>query len=163
MPGPSPRNQEAFPQNRFVRAPRADVIGRGGSAHRGGIMSASGAAAPGGAVVVSGGERERAIGSLQTVIGSVAITRANLRLAAYTGDFIHQGDIVETGEDGRVTIAFVDGTTLRLYANTRLVVEEFVGGLEGAPGSALVRIAKGMFAVVAGKLASAGRLIIETP
>ena len=104
-----------------------------------------------------------AVGTLQTVMGSVVITRAKSVIQAIAGDALYQGDTIVTGDDGSVGIAFVDGTKLRLYSSTHLVLDKFVGGTENSVHSTLLRIVKGMFGVIAGQSAGARRLIIDTP
>ena len=105
-----------------------------------------------------------AIGKIATLAGPVTILRANMFVAqSVVGDAVYRGDVIETGDDASVTIGLVDGTRFQLYAGTRMVLDEFVGGTDNSSGSALLRIVEGMFAVAAGKLARAGRLIIETP
>ena len=105
-----------------------------------------------------------AIGKVQTVMGLVTITRANVivdQLAV--GDFVYKGDLIETGVGGLIAIAFVDGTEFHLRDDARLVLDEFNYGADKSSQSALLRVLKGMFCVVAGKLAATGRLIIDTP
>src|SRR5262249_25333996 len=103
------------------------------------------------------------IGQFENVTGTVTVTRANVVAQAIAGDSVYCGDVIEIGEEGSASLTFADGTRFQVYASTRMVVDNFVGGAHSAAGSALIRIVKGMFAVVAGKLASAGRLVIETP
>ena len=103
-----------------------------------------------------------AIGEVRAVIGSVTILRDNVAIAQVSdGDPVYQGDVIETGTDGSVAIAFVEGTTFRLSPGTAMVLDEFVCGPEKK--SALFRILKGLFAVFAGKIATGGRLTIDTP
>ena len=71
--------------------------------------------------------------------------------------------MIETGSDGLVEIVFLDGTTFRLYASSRMALEEFSCDATETANSALFRAAKGVFGFVAGKLAITGRLIIDTP
>ena len=104
-----------------------------------------------------------AIGELKAVMGSVTIMRGTHIAHAVAGDLVCQNDIIETGLDGVVTLLFLDGSAFRLCPGTLIVLDKFVFGGEKSSHSALLRIVKGMFAVVAGKLAAAGRLIIETP
>src|SRR5579863_1893292 len=104
------------------------------------------------------------VGTLQTVFGSVTLTRADLIVAGPgVGHPVYEGDILETGDDGLVAIAFVDGTTLHLYANGRMALDEFNCGTKNSSNSAFIRIAKGAFGFIAGKLAAEGRLFIDTP
>ncbi len=78
----------------------------------------------------------RSVGHLQTVTGLVAIARASALVAQpIAGDAVYQGDAIETGIDGSVTIAFRDGTRLRLYADTRMELDEFPCGAERLPTS----------------------------
>ena len=103
-----------------------------------------------------------AIGKLEKVIGSVTITRTNIAVAQpAVGDFVYQGDLIETGADGLIAIVFVDGTAFHLHASARMVLDEFIPG--GKKSSALFRVLKGVFSFIAGKMATTGRLIIDTP
>ena len=102
-----------------------------------------------------------AIGKLLAVRGEVAITREKVVVVQPTvGDLVYQNDLIETGNNGLIDIAFVDGTTIRLYADAHLVLTEFVCSAEKSSNSALLHIAKGVFGFVAGKMATIGRLVI---
>ena len=105
-----------------------------------------------------------AIGKIKTAIGSVTIARANAKaIHPAVGDFVYEGDLIETGIDGQVGIIFLDGTTFHLYDSARVVLDEFIYDAEKSSNSALLRVTKGMFGFVAGKVATTGRLIIDTP
>src|SRR5277367_942117 len=95
-----------------------------------------------------------AIGKLQAVMGSVAITRDASIARPAVGDPVHEGDLIETGTDGLIAIVFADGTIFRLYANTRVVLDEFVYGVRQGSDSAVFRVTKGIFGIIAGKMAS---------
>src|SRR6516164_2284662 len=104
-----------------------------------------------------------AIGTLRAVTGLVTIKRAEIIAQASAGDSVYLDDVIETGADGLVTVVFVDGNAFCLRPGTVMVLEEFVFNPGKSSNSALFRILKGAFTVIAGKLASGGRLIIETP
>src|SRR6516165_7747744 len=104
-----------------------------------------------------------AIGTLRVVTGSVTVKRAGTIAQASNGDSLYQGDVIETGADGSVAISFIDGNAFYLRPGTIMVLDEFVCGVQKSNSSALFRILKGAFVVIAGKLAKSGRLIIETP
>ena len=113
---------------------------------------------------ISGRTRPSApvVGRLQTVTGPVTISRPNgVVVQSAIGDLVFEGDLIETGNDGLVAIRFVDGTTFFLHADAHLVLDEFACDREKS--SALLRVVKGVFSFVAGKLATSGRLIIDTP
>src|SRR5215471_101146 len=104
-----------------------------------------------------------AIGKLCAVTGLVTIKRAETVAQASTGDSVYLSDVIATEADGSVAISFVDGNAIYLRPSTVMVLNEFVFNTGKSSNSALFRILKGAFAVIAGKLASGGRLIIETP
>ena len=100
------------------------------------------------------------IGKLEKVIGSATITRANFAPAQpAVGDFVYEGDLIETGTDGLIAIVFVDGTAFHLHANARMALDEF----NVKKSSALLRVLKGVFSFITGRVATTGRLIIDTP
>ena len=104
-----------------------------------------------------------AIGKLQEVMGSVTITRANVVVAQpAVGDLVYEGDLIETGIDGLVSIVFVDGTAFRLYESAHVVLDEFVFAPDRPSNSALFRVLKGRFSFLSGLVASTGRLMIDT-
>jgi len=104
-----------------------------------------------------------AIGKINKVMGSVTITRANAVVAQpAVGDPVYEGDLIETGIDGLVSIVFVDGTTFHLDASAHMVLDEFVFSAESSGNSALFRVLKGRFSFFSGLLAASGRLIIDT-
>lgn len=110
------------------------------------------------------GQRAQAVGKLQTVMGLVTITRANVIIAQpAVGDLVYQGDVIETGIDGLTAIVLADGTTFQLCANAHTVLDEFICGGEKSSNSVLFRIVKGAFGFISGKAAPTGRLIIDTP
>ena len=101
------------------------------------------------------------IGNIEAITGSATLTRiydvADIKL----GEPVCQGDVIETMADGQVSIRFIDGTVLSLSNDTCLVLKHFVD--DGAAASALFDVTRGSFAFVAGEMAKAGRLSIDTP
>ncbi|MGO8976365.1 MAG: hypothetical protein ACLQNV_22930, partial [Steroidobacteraceae bacterium] len=96
-------------------------------------------------------------------MGSVTIARANAVVAQpAVGDLVYEGDLIETGIDGLVSVVFVDGTTFRLYERAHLVLDEFVFAPEKPSNSALFRVLKGRFSFLSGLVATTGRLMIDT-
>src|SRR4029078_6399446 len=74
---------------------------------------------------------------------------------------VFESDIIETTADGLVCIRFIDGTTFNLSNNARMALKEFPGRETARP--ALLDVARGDFAFIAGEMAEAGRLEIDTP
>ena len=80
----------------------------------------------------------QAIGKIQTMTGSVTVTRAGgVVVQGNVGDLVYQGDVIETAADGAVAIIFNDGTAFNLSASSRMALDEFVcdpdGDLEFGP------------------------------
>jgi hypothetical protein len=82
---------------------------------------------------------------------------------AKIGDPIYLGDIVQTGADGSLGIAFTDGTAFDLSSNARMVMTEFVYDPNSHTNSTLLSLTKGQFTFVAGKIAKSGDMKIDTP
>jgi hypothetical protein len=105
-----------------------------------------------------------AVGIVQSAVGLATIRRANgAPSLAVAGDAVRVGDAIETGGDGAAVLAFVDGTTFHLGADSHLVIDEFRCRAGQPTDAALFRVAKGVFGFVAGKVAAAGRLVVDTP
>ena len=135
------------------------------------ILSASGVL-PGSARGESALE-SKPIGKVLSTTGSVTvehvmavIVQANLGDAVgqtKVGDFVYQGDVVQTGVDGKVGITFNDGTAFNLSSNARMVLNEFVYDPNSKSNSTLLSLTKGTFTFIAGKVAKTGEMKVGTP
>src|SRR5712691_639481 len=103
------------------------------------------------------------VGNVETAVGWAMALRAGVAVQLNEGAVVCPGDVIETGADSAVRVALNDGTLLELSANARLVLNELVCEPNGTANSALLSLARGAFAFIAGKLATAGKLRIETP
>jgi hypothetical protein len=111
------------------------------------------------------------IGKVVTATGSVTIERANAAVvqvnlpgqAGQVGDLVYQGDVVQTGADGRLGINFTDGTSFNLSSNARMALSEFVYDPNGTSNSTLFNLTKGTFTFVAGNIAKTGDMKVDTP
>jgi hypothetical protein len=113
------------------------------------------------------------IGKVVTATGSVTIehasavvVQANVSAQAgqtKVGDLVYQGDVVQTGADGRVGINFADGTSFNLSSNARMALNEYVYDPNGKSNSTFFNLSKGTFTFVAGKIAKTGDMKIDTP
>jgi hypothetical protein len=113
------------------------------------------------------------IGKVMSVTGAATIEhavavvlQANLASGAQsakTGDFVYQGDVVQTGADGKISLTFTDGTAFNLSSNGRMVLNEFIYNPNSTSNSTLFSLAKGNFTFVAGKVAKTGNMKFDTP
>jgi hypothetical protein len=118
------------------------------------------------------GFESKAIGKIVSSSGSVTVEHTSAvvvqAVAVATGqgkvgDFVYQGDVVQTGADSAVGIAFTDGTAFNLASNARIALNEFVYDPKGKSNSTLFSLSKGTFTFVAGKVAKTGNMKIDTP
>ena len=102
------------------------------------------------------------VGRIESVVGSCTLARpGELPVEIKAGDRIRPDDVIETSAGGRVGIRFLDGSVFNLSDRARMAVKEFIA--DGASPNALFDISNGTFAFIAGQMAKAGRLGIETP
>src|SRR5690242_20325164 len=114
------------------------------------------------------------IGKVLTVTGTVRIdhpaaitVQANLPTngvsAAKIGDLVYRGDIIQTGPDGKLGVAFADGSSFSVSPNARMEINEFVYNPHGHSNSSLVSLTKGTFTFIAGTIAETGNMNVMTP
>jgi len=113
-----------------------------------------------------------AIGRVVTAAGSVTIEHVNAVVVQAStgqatevkvGEPVYLGDVVQTGADGKLGVAFTDGTAFTLASSARMVLNEFVYDPNGKSNSTLFSLTKGTFTFVAGKIAKTGDMKIDTP
>lgn len=65
-----------------------------------------------------------AVASIKNLIGSVDIQRNDNVIAGRTGLILHDQDLVVTNDASKVTIIFRDGSVIRLFQNTKFLIEK---------------------------------------
>jgi hypothetical protein len=113
------------------------------------------------------------IGKVVSATGSVTIERASAVVVqanlagqagrAKVGDLVYQGDVVQTGADGRLGINFSDDSSFNLSSNARMALNEFVYDPNGKSNSTLFNLTRGTFTFVAGNVAKTGDMKVDTP
>jgi hypothetical protein len=113
------------------------------------------------------------IGKVLTTTGTIRIEHSATILAQVNlptevgqvkvGDFIYRGDIIQTGPDGKLGVAFADGSSFSVSANARMEVNNFVYDPRGHSNSSLMNLTKGTFTFIAGEVAHTGSMKVETP
>jgi hypothetical protein len=107
-----------------------------------------------------------ATGSVTIEHVSAVIVQANVPDQAgktKVGDLVYQGDLVQTGADGKVGINFTDGSSFNLSGNARMALDEYVYDPKGTSNSTLFNLSKGTFTFIAGNVAKTGDMKVETP
>jgi hypothetical protein len=103
------------------------------------------------------------VGRVEKIAGDASVVRNGVAVELHLGDAVYKGDIVQTGGNGSLGIAFADGTALNLAANTRMAISEYSYDANSTSNAALFTAIEGTFAFVAGKLAHTGDMKIATP
>jgi len=67
-----------------------------------------------------------AVASIKATVGDVKISRNNRQISGRSGLVLNDGDTVITEKNASATILFRDGSIIRLYQNTRFVIEQSV-------------------------------------
>jgi Bacterial Ig-like domain/FecR protein/Peptidase M10 serralysin C terminal len=102
------------------------------------------------------------IGRIQTAIGCGTLTHADgIAVHVMVGDPVCQGNVIETGSDGRIEIRCIDGTVFYLFGDSRVVLREFACDSDHVESAFVVT--KGSFAFIAGRGEKTGSLWVETP
>ena len=77
------------------------------------------------AVLAVGHAQAQNAGDVQALQGGANVTRGNAAAAALAqGAAIQRNDIVETADNGKLLIGFVDGTKLTLGPSADVVIDE---------------------------------------
>jgi len=79
------------------------------------------------------------------------------------GEMIYRNDVISTGSDGSVNIAFNDGTSFNVSKNAKMSIDDFVYDPKGSSNSALFDLTKGTFTFIAGNTAHTGDMKVNTP
>ncbi len=106
------------------------------------------------------------IGQVVTASGTVEAVRVDgTRVVLSEGDPVYQGDILETTEDGAVSIEFADASTFSLGESGRMTLDEMVYDPGIQEGSFKISIVQGVFSFVSGQVAktSPDAMVLNTP
>ncbi|MDK9722997.1 MAG: FecR domain-containing protein [Rhodospirillales bacterium] len=131
------------------------------------ILSADGAYLPGDLVVKLAGPLtpgmfaqagaatgQQAIGRADTTSGDVTVVHADgSKGILHKGDPIYQGDVLQTIKGATVGLVFMDGTTLALGSNGRLVLDQMVYDPGTQTGKSAFSLVQGSFSFVSGQIA----------
>jgi len=116
---------------------------------------------------------EASIGKVISATGSVTIEhkvavvlQANISsgpVQAKVDDLVYQGDVVQTGPDGKLSLGFKDGSAFNLSSNGRMVLDQLVYDPKSSSNSTNFSLAKGTLTLVSGRIAKSGDMRVTTP
>jgi hypothetical protein len=96
---------------------------------------------------------------------SAILLQANLPAGGQVkvDDLVYQGDVVQTGANGALSISFVDGTSFKISSNARMELNELVYDPKSTSNSMVFSLGKGSFTFLAGMVAKTGNMKVDTP
>jgi len=130
------------------------------------VLSPAWAQAPDATDVSPIGKVLSASGTIRIEHPAAILVQANLPNdagPAKVGDFVYRGDIIQTAADGKLGVAFADGSSFTVSSNARMELNEFVYDPRGHTNSSLMSLTKGTFTFIAGEVAHTGNMKVNTP
>lgn len=139
----------------FATDDPSDLIGDNGAVIDGDLaIRLAGSMAPGDYAQAKAGVAGQSIGRADTLSGSVQVVHADgTRGMLNKGDAVFQGDILQTPKGASVGLVFMDGTTLALGGNGRLVLDQMVYDPSTHTGKSAFSLVQGTFSFVSGEIA----------
>lgn len=139
----------------FATDDPSDLIGSNGAVIEGDLaIRLAGSMAPGDYAQAKAGLAGQSIGRADTLSGSVQVIHADgTKGVLNKGDAVFQGDILQTPKGASVGLVFMDGTTLALGGNGRLVLDQMVYDPSTHTGKSAFSLVQGTFSFVSGEIA----------
>ncbi|NTV50632.1 MAG: hypothetical protein HGB32_14560 [Geobacteraceae bacterium] len=105
------------------------------------------------------------VGIVKSAVGEVMVLRNNLAIKAETNAKLLEGDLIQTGPNGKVGLIFEDDAVISMGPNTKIVIEKFMFQPAEKKMSFIARIIQGTASFLSGQLVKlAPDLVrIETP
>ena len=76
---------------------------------------------------------------------------------------IQANEVITTKADDRAHIVFLDGTSLTVGPNARLVIDSYVYDATAKKGDLAISASKGVFRLVGGKVSKSAPMVVTTP
>ena len=92
------------------------------------------------------------VGHIVLKKGDVNILRNQQKIIAYNDSEIFKEDIIETLQNSKVQVRFLDDTVITLGANSTLNVQEYVAPTQSNSPKAKFGFSKGTFKTITGKI-----------
>ncbi len=106
------------------------------------------------------------IGRVKRVYGQASILRGATTLPAISGLPLLEKDVLQTGPDGRISIAFIDNTRFSVGPKSKIAVSQFKFDETTHQGGRFdTTVERGSLAVVSGQIAHEGKdaMRVRTP
>jgi hypothetical protein len=92
------------------------------------------------------------VGVVDKVENQAEVVSAKGAVAAVTGTPVHLNDVLRTGPEGRLQVAFSDGSSLTLGEKASLTIDRYVYDPAGKAGEIVLMATKGAFRFATGRI-----------
>lgn len=92
------------------------------------------------------------VAKVERIQGEAQVDRVGQQIVLSVGGPVFEDDIIKTGAESRVSLVFVDESTLTIGADGEMVIDEFVYNKAGRRNSAVYNWAAGAFLTKTGAL-----------
>jgi hypothetical protein len=106
---------------------------------------------------------QQPIGRVENINGAATAVRNGVAVELNVGDLVFQGDVIQTGTNSTLAIAFSDGSAFTLNENARMALNEFVYDPNSTTNSAVINLVQGTVSFIAAQVAKTGNMRVETP
>lgn len=110
-----------------------------------------------------GAPAAKVVGHVASMTGSASIVRNGVTVVLNNGDAVYQSDVVQTGSGSTLGLVLIDGTTFKLAAGARLMLNDLTYDATSTSNSALFTLVQGAASFVAGQVAKTGDMKVGTP
>ena len=122
----------------------------------------AGPMAPGQYAQAAPGVAGEPVARVETIDGEAFAVRADgTRVALTEGSPIFQGDVLETGPGAALGLVYIDGMTMGLDENTRMVIDQVFYDPTANQGTALFSLVEGAFLMLSGEIAKLGEDVVQ--
>ena len=100
---------------------------------------------------------------METASGNVVAVRNGVAVVLNVGDAVYRNDVIQTGANSAVGIAFIDASAFNLSANGRMMLNEFIYNPGGTGNSSLLNLVQGAATFISGQVSKTGEMFVQTP
>jgi hypothetical protein len=137
-----------------------------GAALTGDVVAAlAGSQAPGQyAQATAPGPAAAPIGRVESLTGNAVAVRNGVAVVLNIGDAVYKNDVIQTGANSAVGIAFLDASAFNLTANGRILLNEFIyDAAATSNNTTLLNLVQGAATFISGQVSKAGEMFVQTP
>jgi hypothetical protein len=105
------------------------------------------------------------IGRIKSVAGAASVVRGKTVTPAVAGQLLQVSDVLRTGANGRIGIAFIDNSRFAIGPNSTIALSAFEFDDTTHAGRSLTTVNRGTLAIVSGQIAKENKdaMRVRTP